>query len=326
MTRTQPVSTHRTFWLLILVLAVLASPATAALTTETSTQPPQSQLFLAYDTTTDEGSYEWSHGTGVAVSVGQTFRLDSGPGPVTLDAITLKIVPRTAIGARVVTLTLGTYSDASDITMNQVLQTDTGILPASLPVGEVAYVTFDFPDLTLEGDRFYGFLLEFAGGGAVNDPEADVRHLGDDVYEGRAFSVGGAFTEPLPDDLVFYLHCMCDTALRLHEGRFLVEAQWRDFQDDEGPGVGTPLTRDSGYFWFFDADNVEVLVKVLDACVDPFQHFWVFSAGLTNVEVTLTVTDTWADETRTYVNPLTRPYAPVLDTAAFATCDAPPPM
>ena len=30
--------------------------------------------------------------------------------------------------------------------------------------------------------------------------------------------------------------------------------------------MGVPLTSDSGYFWFFDADNIELVVKVLDAC------------------------------------------------------------
>lgn len=326
MTRIRPIFIRHIFLLPALALLVTALPAAATLTTEANTDPPQNEMLLAYDTSLDQGSYDWSHGTGVAVSFGQTFRLESADGPATLNAITLKIVPRSAIGARVVTLTLGTYSDAFDVTMDQVLATETGVLPANLAVGQVSYVTFDFPDLTLAGGRFYGFLLEFEGGGAVNDAEADVRHLGDDVYPGRAFRVGGAFTDPLPDDLVFFVHCMCDTALRFHEGRFLVEAQWRDFQDGVGPGVGTPMTHDAGYFWFFDADNVEVLVKVLDACVEPFQHFWVFSAGLTNVEVTLTVTDTWAQETRTYVNPLTRPYPPILDAAAFATCDVPPPM
>lgn len=58
------------------------------------------------------------------------------------------------------------------------------------------------------------------------------------------------------------------------------------------PARATPvqLTGDTGYFWFFNASNVELVVKVLDAC--HFGRFWVFAGGLTNVDVDLTVTDT----------------------------------
>ena len=80
------------------------------------------------------------------------------------------------------------------------------------------------------------------------------------------------------------------------------------------------LTADSGYFWFFNAANAELFVKVKDACVPPFDHFWVFAAGLTNVRVVLTVTDSATDEVRTYVNPLNSPFQPIQDTEAFATC------
>ena len=84
------------------------------------------------------------------------------------------------------------------------------------------------------------------------------------------------------------------------------------------------LTEDSGYFWFFAPDNIELQVKVLDACVDPFHHFWVFAAGLTNVEVTLTVTDTLTHQSKTYTNDLAQTFETILDVEAFATCDQVP--
>ncbi len=80
------------------------------------------------------------------------------------------------------------------------------------------------------------------------------------------------------------------------------------------------LTADSGYFWFFADDNVEVMVTVLDACADPFNSFWVFAAGLTDVEVTLNVTDSWAGEERQYVNGQGMAFVPIQDTVAFRTC------
>ena len=51
------------------------------------------------------------------------------------------------------------------------------------------------------------------------------------------------------------------------------------------------LTDDSGYLWFFDADNIELIVKVLDGC-GVNNRYWVFAGGLTNVEVDIIVTDT----------------------------------
>ncbi len=59
---------------------------------------------------------------------------------------------------------------------------------------------------------------------------------------------------------------------------------------------------------------------MLDACVAPYNHFWVFAAGLTNVEVILRVTDTESTEVWESVNPQGTPFQPVLDTGAFATC------
>ncbi|MEM8930307.1 MAG: carboxypeptidase-like regulatory domain-containing protein [Acidobacteriota bacterium] len=110
------------------------------------------------------------------------------------------------------------------------------------------------------------------------------------------------------------------TALCLNQGRFRVQATWRDADGVFDFGRVREITGDTGYFWFFDEDNVEVVVKVLDACTPPFDRYWVFAAGLTDVEVGLIVTDTLTEETRTYENVLGTPFEPVLDTDAFATC------
>jgi membrane-associated phospholipid phosphatase len=108
------------------------------------------------------------------------------------------------------------------------------------------------------------------------------------------------------------------TVLCLGNGRFKVTAQWRT-ASASGAGHAQSLGDDSGQFWFFAADNTELVVKVLDACAG-FDRFWVFASGLTNVEVTLTVTDTQNGRTRRYFNPLGKPFASVQDVSAFATC------
>ncbi|MEO1365961.1 MAG: carboxypeptidase-like regulatory domain-containing protein, partial [Acidobacteriota bacterium] len=117
--------------------------------------------------------------------------------------------------------------------------------------------------------------------------------------------------------------CRDGGALCPLDERFEVTARW-DTGSAQGVARAINLTRESGYFWFFDAANVEVVVKVLDAC-DGFDHFWVFAAGLTNVEVELTVRDTWTGAVRTYRNPMGQLFQPTFDTAAFATCSASPP-
>ncbi len=109
------------------------------------------------------------------------------------------------------------------------------------------------------------------------------------------------------------------TTLCLGAGRFRVETDWKKADGTTGSGHAASLTADSGTFWFFDPSNVEMVVKTLNGCgVD--QHYWVFAGGLTNVNVTMTVTDTQTGDVKTYVNPQGAAFAPILDTQAFATC------
>ncbi|MEM7355509.1 MAG: carboxypeptidase regulatory-like domain-containing protein, partial [Acidobacteriota bacterium] len=135
----------------------------------------------------------------------------------------------------------------------------------------------------------------------------------------------GATTFDINFELTPIIESNClpsSTALCLNNDRFRVEVSWRDFMGQSGDGQGFELTSDTGYFWFFDPLNVELVIKVLDGCFDPFDTFWVFAGGLTDVEVDLTVTDTVTDEVRTYGNALGNAFAPIQDLAAFATCDA----
>ena len=115
--------------------------------------------------------------------------------------------------------------------------------------------------------------------------------------------------------------CTADaTTLCLNGGRYQVRAEWEvPAQGRSGHGSAVPLSSDTGTFWFFQASSVEVVVKVLDGCSSN-GHAWVFAGGLTNVGVTLTVTDVQTDEARTYTNPADTAFQPIQDTSAFATC------
>lgn len=110
------------------------------------------------------------------------------------------------------------------------------------------------------------------------------------------------------------------TTVCVNGARFSVVAQWQDAAGNSGQGFAEKLTDDTGSFWFFNPENVEVVVKVLDACADPSQSFWVFATGLTDVHVHITVTDTVTGEIWEATNPLGVPFLPLQATDAFATC------
>lgn len=101
-------------------------------------------------------------------------------------------------------------------------------------------------------------------------------------------------------------------------GRFAVTGSWQT-SSAAGMAFVQRLTADTGYLWFFDASNVEAVVKVLDGCAFN-DRYWVFAGGLTDVEVELTVTDTSTGAARTYHNPANTKFQPIQDTDAFATC------
>lgn len=111
--------------------------------------------------------------------------------------------------------------------------------------------------------------------------------------------------------------CVADaTSLCLNASRFRVQVAWRvPAQGSSGAGNAVPLTSDSGYFWFFSPDNVELLIKVVDGRAFNGK-FWVFFGALSNVEYSITVTDTATGAVRTYFNP-SGSLASVADTSAF---------
>ena len=120
-----------------------------------------------------------------------------------------------------------------------------------------------------------------------------------------------------------YLRCFgTEESLCLNQGRFQVRAFWKDFLGQTGPGIARKITDETGYFYFFSPNNVEVMIKMLNGCADRLGHrFWAFAAGLTNVEVELEITDTLTGRVERYRNGLGQTYQPILDIDAFATCD-----
>lgn len=91
--------------------------------------------------------------------------------------------------------------------------------------------------------------------------------------------------------------------LCLFDDRFRVSVTWRDQRTgDTGVGTAEPFGPRTGFFWFFNAANVELVVKLLDG--RPINgHFWVFYGALSDVEYTITVLDTATQRTAVYTNP-----------------------
>jgi hypothetical protein len=138
-------------------------------------------------------------------------------------------------------------------------------------------------------------------------------------------AVDGAFAASFPS-LQQYLNvtsttpCVASaTVVCLNGSRFSVKVDWKRPGGESGQGQAIKYTENSGLFWFFGSDNIELLVKVLTGC--PLSNtYWVFSAATTNVEYTLTVTDTKTGKVKTYFNPQGVSAAAITDTNAFATC------
>lgn len=115
--------------------------------------------------------------------------------------------------------------------------------------------------------------------------------------------------------------CSTDTTLCLSSGRFLVDATWTRPDGSSGIAHAVAITEEAGYFWILEPGNPEIGVKTLNGCFVN-RRFWVFTAGLTNLAVTINVTDTTTNQTRTYSNPQGRAFEPIADTSAFSSCPA----
>jgi hypothetical protein len=128
-----------------------------------------------------------------------------------------------------------------------------------------------------------------------------------------------AWSRRLADETAATAAVLSPQSLRLDNNRFQVDVSWQTSDGKSGTGMPVSLTGDTGYFWFFDSSNIELMIKVLNGC-GLGGHYWVFAGGLTNVHTVITVTDTATSATKKYRNPLGTPFQPLQDTSAFATC------
>jgi photosystem II stability/assembly factor-like uncharacterized protein len=183
----------------------------------------------------------------------------------------------------------------------QDLQIDpqTSALYAATPLG--VFVSTD-------GGASYGLESDGLGQFAVNALALDPLQPGR-LYAGT--DRGGVFTTPGT--------CVAGPqALCLAGGRFRATVRWTvpGVGAGSGAGVATALSDDTGTFWFFAPDNLELVVKVVDG--RPVNgHFWAFYGALTNTAYTLTITDLVTGAQQSYQNPAGA-LTSAADTSAFA--------
>jgi hypothetical protein len=134
------------------------------------------------------------------------------------------------------------------------------------------------------------------------------------------FDFGTPFTPQVSNivriDVANATGCLPSAAtLCLQNGRFVADAMFRTRDASFSTSAhAVRLTDQSGYFWFFGPDNVEITIKVIDACP---AAYWVFASGMTNVRVDISVRERQTGKTRFYSNALGTAFVPMLDTNAF---------
>ncbi len=97
-----------------------------------------------------------------------------------------------------------------------------------------------------------------------------------------------------------------ETVLCLQDDRFRVSVDFQVLGEPE-PGVGIAVVDpggtddETGYFWFFTDQNIELAIKVIDGRTIN-DNWWLFYGGLSDVEYTITVVDTMTGLEKIYWN------------------------
>jgi len=126
--------------------------------------------------------------------------------------------------------------------------------------------------------------------GPVDDPDSEAPD-GVDAAPQPVLPIGG-------------ITCFSGNELLLN-GRFLVAATVTDLVGNVYAAGSCRMTNSAGYFFFFDPTNVEIPVKMLNACAGgaPATH-WIFITGLTNFGVRTTFFDLLSGISLTHTNPV----------------------
>ncbi|HVT57370.1 MAG TPA: hypothetical protein VHR45_03135 [Thermoanaerobaculia bacterium] len=199
--------------------------------------------------------------------------------------------------------TLGSYSLGPLQAGSALNNVDSGNVAYTEPPAGCYYITVALVEDVGGGTSFYVDLATFSSLGVHDASGFDL------------FSFGGA-TCTATTACVRDANTAC-----LHDGRFKVTVTYATASSNgSGQVMGFGGQRAEGveaaYFWFFNAANFEMGLKVLDAC-GLNNHFWVFISGLTDQGWTVKVLDRQTGVTATYSNPVGHLTSTVADTSAL---------
>ena len=113
--------------------------------------------------------------------------------------------------------------------------------------------------------------------------------------------------------------CQADAeTLCLQDSRYAVGVDWLTADGRRGAAsVVHSGTNDAGMFWFFNRENWEVLIKVLDGCAVN-GYVWVYGASTTDLGYRVRVTDTATGTVKEYRNEPGLPAPAIIDATAFS--------
>jgi lysyl endopeptidase len=165
------------------------------------------------------------------------------------------------------------------------------------------------------------------GGGCGTDIDDDCDTAKNDDYDGAFAVTYPAIQQFLNPSVGPTTPCVANgTTLCIDNNpgdhRFQIAVAYHTSQSggSSGNGNAIPLSTlgitEGGIFWFFDATNPEMLIKVINACALN-NTFWVFYSAGTNVGFTVTVSDTNNGHQKFYSNGDLTAAPPVQDTSAL---------
>lgn len=140
------------------------------------------------------------------------------------------------------------------------------------------------------GRKYWFFVRAYGYRNTIAGPMAD-------TMDTNSATVQVQSTTPPPPSCTADAYTLC-----LYGSRFKVQADYRDYSGNTGLGKAVSLTTDTGWFWFFTQANVETVVKFVSFCGSGSNSYGVYAGGLTDLQVTLKVTDTKTGLYREYTN------------------------
>jgi ELWxxDGT repeat protein len=171
-----------------------------------------------------------------------------------------------------------------------------------------------FEPWTSDGTALGTFRLADVAPGADSSNPAGFTLVGDRLFWSADDGVHGRELWAIPSTALSTPLCRTDDTTLCLLGRFAVTLTWKA-SGSQGSGHAVGRSSESGLFWFFDPDNPEILVKLLNGG-GVNGSYWFFSGALSDVEYRVTVKDLVSGLVRTYDNPHGR-ICGQADTAAF---------